>query len=124
MQKKTLLKGIENKNYVEKISNNVVHMQGMIYVNDYYAQQKNKQLAKLDPVKDYVSQFSAVHEVVDQAEEDSNVFGFAKALQEKMQKNQVNITLKNHLFSKMTSIKASRQVAQGELTEEEATKEK
>ena len=58
-----------------------------------------------------MSQFSAVHEVVDQAEEDSNVFGFAKALQEKMQKNQVNITLKNHLFAKMTSIKASRQVA-------------
>ena len=31
------MNGIENKNYVEKISNNVVHMQGMIYVNDYYA---------------------------------------------------------------------------------------
>ena len=81
------MNGIENKNYVEKISKNVVNMQGMIYVNDYYAQQKNKQLAKLDPLKDYVSQFSAVHEVVDQAEEDSNVFGFAKALQEKMQTN-------------------------------------
>ena len=76
------MNGIKNKNYVEEVSNNVGHMQGMIYVNDYHAQQKNKRNAKLDPLKDYVKNFSELHEVLDAnaVEEESNVFGFAKAL--------------------------------------------
>ena len=74
--------GLQNKNFVDHISKNIEHMQGMIYVNDYNAKKKNERSAKLDPLKDYVKNFSELHEVIGETAvaEESNVFGFAKEL--------------------------------------------
>ena len=57
-------------------------MQGLISVNDYHAQQKNKRNAKHDPVKDYVQNFSEIHEVIgtNEMEDPSAMMGFAKVL--------------------------------------------
>jgi len=58
-------------------------MQGMIYVNDYYAAQVKKQNGRLDPLKDYVRNFSELNDIIDTStlQDSSNVYGFAKSLQ-------------------------------------------
>ncbi len=38
-------------------------MQGMIYVNDYKVSQHNKMKSLGDPVKDYVKNFSELHDI-------------------------------------------------------------
>lgn len=116
---------LQQKIFIENVSKNALneeHMQGMIYVNDYKVSQHNKQLSKGDPVQDYVKNFSELQDIFEQSEEQPNVYNFAKALQEKVQVNQVKVGFKNALFGKMKNFKINRDLDDGFITAEEAKK--
>ena len=79
----------DQKSFVECISKNEDHMQGMIYVNDYHAQQVKKKEAGGDPVMDYVKNFSELHDVIDtsKVQDQTAIFGLAKMLKQNVQTN-------------------------------------
>ena len=56
----------------------------MIYVNDQLEKQKYKLQKKGDPLKDYVRNFSEIHDVLDtkKTEDSSAMMGFANVLKQ------------------------------------------
>ena len=56
----------------------------------------------LDPMKDYVKNFSEINDLFDSKGEDSEkVLGFAKQLQQQFQTNKIKTDLKHALFAGM-----------------------
>lgn len=80
---------------------------------------------KLDPINDYVKNFSELQDLFEpdeEGKEPSAMVGFAKILQQKVKENKVKVDIKNAIFSKMKGIKNKRDLADGLITEEDLKK--